>query len=133
MIDRRQKILVVDDLPDWRKTLKGLLADEGYEVEVADSLSSASTSLKGRQFDLVVADVRLDESDVNNTDGLELATMVKEQYPGIKVILITGYETQAVVERAMIPNAEGESLVADFITKAQISELLQIVSRVLMH
>ena len=33
------KILVVDDLADWRSTLRGLLNDAGYQVEIAGSFS----------------------------------------------------------------------------------------------
>lgn len=131
MTERRHKILVVDDLPDWRKTLKGLLIDEGYEVEDTDSLNGALNVLKNNHFDLVVADLRLDESDTNNTDGLELATIVRERWTAIKVILITGYDTQSIVERAMTPNSRGESLVANFIPKTETDKLPQVVFQVL--
>ena len=35
MVDKTKKILVVDDLPDWQKTLRGLLQDGGYDVDIA--------------------------------------------------------------------------------------------------
>ncbi|MBN1873935.1 MAG: response regulator [Anaerolineae bacterium] len=130
MTGQRHKILIVDDLPDWRQTLKGLLADEGYEIEVADSLSGALSLLSSDQFDLIVSDLRLDESDTKNKDGLELASRVRAQWPGTKVILITGYGTQEVVDRAMIPDSQG-SLVANYIPKTETDKLPQMVLEML--
>ena len=46
MTSRRHKVLVVDDLPDWRTTLSGLLEDARYDVQVAGSLDEALTLLQ---------------------------------------------------------------------------------------
>ena len=39
MTDVSQRILVVDDLPDWRATLRGLLEDAGYDVDACMPIS----------------------------------------------------------------------------------------------
>jgi len=80
MADKRHRILVVDDLPDWRETLGGLLVDAGYDILVACSYASALRLLAANHFDLAVLDIRLDETDDGNTDGLDLAAEIKSRW-----------------------------------------------------
>jgi two-component system nitrogen regulation response regulator NtrX len=127
----KYRILVVDDLRDWRLTLRGLLADEGYEVEVAGSLPEALTFLESRSFDLALLDLRLDETDEDNTEGLTLADKIKKSWPGVKVIIITGYGTPKIMREALEPNVEGQSLVADYVPKAETEDLVRIVRQTL--
>jgi CheY-like chemotaxis protein len=130
MTGKPHKILVVDDLADWRNTLNGLLADEGYAVRVAGS-SDEALQLFGRdQFDLALIDVRLDETDDNNTEGLSLAREIRKRWPNTKVVIITGYGTQSIVERAMRPT-QGHKLAENYIQKDGIYELAGIVREVL--
>ncbi len=59
-------ILIVDDLPDWRATLSGILFDEGYQVRRTGSREEALQMLETERFHLAVLDVRLDETDEDN-------------------------------------------------------------------
>jgi CheY-like chemotaxis protein len=131
MTDRVPQILVVDDLPDWQTTIRGLLRDEKYDVQVADSSSRAIELLERNQFDLAVLDMRLDETDEDNTEGLDLAETIQQRWPMVKVIILTGYNTPERQARAMAPNAQGQSLVADFIEKRESETLVQSVQRLL--
>jgi two-component system, NtrC family, response regulator len=131
MITKQKKILVVDDLPDWRKTLGGLLTDSGYKVEVADSFKTAIDLLKKKTFDLALLDVRLDETDETNTGGLDLAAKIKSFWPSTKIIIITGYQTQEILDRSLKTNNKGEKLVADFIPKTNTEELIKIIDNAL--
>jgi two-component system, NtrC family, nitrogen regulation response regulator NtrX len=124
---------VVDDLPDWRKTLKGLLCEEGYDVQVADSRASALALLESGHIDLAVVDVRLDESDEENTEGLELATEIVSRWPAVRVVIITGYSTAETVRQAMQPDMYGRILVADYVEKSETEKLAQVVERVLAY
>ena len=126
-----KKILAVDDLPDWRKTLKGLLQDEGYEVVVAESLETALALIEKDTFDLVVMDVRLDESNERNIDGIELAFKVQKKKPDTKIVIITGYGTMETVEKAMKEREQQGKLVVDFIPKDEIDMLIPIVNQAL--
>lgn len=131
MTDPRHKILVVDDLPDWRATLGGLLADEGYDVEVADSLPQALEFLETDRFDLAVLDMRLDERDEGNTEGLDLAAKIRKRWPAVKIIIITGYGTPDTMRQAREPDIHGQRLTEEYIPKTQTEELIQVVQRVL--
>ena len=131
MINRQHKILVVDDLTDWRKTLRGLLVDEGYDVQVAASSAGARGLLITDQFDLAVLDMRLDESDEDNTEGLDLAAEIKQRWPTVQVIIITGYGTPDRVKQALEPDVQGRKLAEDYVPKDRTEELIQVVRRVL--
>ena len=131
MTNTHPKILVVDDLSDWRKTLKGVLADAEYDVQVADSSASALKLLEINRFDLAVLDMRLDETDEDNTEGLDLAVEIRRRWPTVKAIIITGYGTPDTMRQALEPDIRGQRLVADYIPKTQTEELVKVVRRVL--
>jgi CheY-like chemotaxis protein len=133
MTEKRFRILVVDDLDDWQKTLSGLLREAGYEVDVAGSLNQATKLLRSNLFDLAVIDVRLDETDESNIDGLNLASEIKHLWPSVKTIIITGYDNPEVVRRAMEPvGPNQERLAADFISKTEADKLIKSIQRILV-
>lgn len=132
MAVKNHRILVVDDLDDWRKTLSGLLREEGYEVDTANSLKAAMKLLRSQKVDLAILDVRLDETDENNSQGLELAAEIKRQWASIKIIVITGYENPDVVKKAMEPQGTNKKRLADdFIPKAETDHLIKVVQALL--
>ena len=131
MVCTRHKILVVDDLPDWRATLGGLLEDEGYAVQVAGSSDAALMLLASDHFDLALLDVRLDETDEGNTEGLDLASKIRQRWPTVKVVIITGYGTSDTMERAMAKDAQGRRLASDYIPKTETGKLVEVVRKAL--
>jgi CheY-like chemotaxis protein len=132
MAEKHYRILVVDDLADWRKTLSGLLREEGYKVDITDSFQSAVTLLRSKKFDLAILDLRLDETDENNTQGLDLASEIKRYWMSIKTIIITGYDNPEIVKRAMEPQSSSKKRVADdFIPKTETDNLINSVQSLL--
>ena len=129
--DKTPQILVVDDSTDWRMTIFGLLCDENYDVKVAESSSKAIELLEKNQFDVAILDVRLDETDEDNTEGLDLAKTIQQCSPDTKVIILTGYSTLEVKALAMTPNTYGQSLVEDFIEKRESEALLPSIRKLL--
>ena len=132
-MNRKQSvILVLDDLADWRATLRGLLEDWGYTVHTAGSTEQALRLLENTPVDLALLDIRLDETDEGNTEGLSLASVIKERWPDIKVVVITGYDTPDVLQKAMQPDLQGHSLVADYLPKVDTNDkLIQVIEKVL--
>lgn len=122
-------ILVVDDVEDWQKTLSGMLDDEGYQVTAVGDRHSALEALRAGKFDLAVLDVRLDETDEANIAGLGLSSEIKAMLPDLPVIIITGYPSLDAIERALQPDETGRPLAIDFVLKADVSELVDIVNR----
>jgi CheY-like chemotaxis protein len=131
--NKRRRILVVDDIEDWRVTLSGLLLDEGYEVEVADSSANALALLDAHTFDLALLDVRLVESEDGNTEGLTLASKIRDIRPRVKIVFITGYDTPEMVRQAREPDANGLTLAEDLIPKHKTESLLQVIEEVLVQ
>lgn len=124
------RILVVDDLPDVRETLSGLLLDEGYNVCSAATRAEALQKLNTKYFHVAVVDVRLDEADEDNQEGLLLMHEIKERYPSVAVIILTGYASVKMVRETLEPDREGVSPAFGFLEKAEIEKLPEYVERV---
>lgn len=131
MSEEFPRILIVDDNPDWRATLSGLLRDEGYRAAVAASSREALDLLVDENFELAVIDIRLDESNKDNTEGITLAKEIHVRWPQTSIIIITGYETPATLKDAMKPDSQGISLVFNYILKDNTQELVPEVRRAL--
>src|SRR6266581_458648 len=88
-------ILIVDDEPGIRQSLKGVLEDEGYKASVAESGEACIESLRKRPFDVVLLDVWLP-----GMDGLETLEKVREIENAPEVIIISGHATIETAVRA---------------------------------
>jgi CheY-like chemotaxis protein len=127
------RILVIDDLPDVRETLSGLLLDEGYDVCSVSSRAEALQKLDTEHFHIAVVDVRLDEEDEDNQDGILLMHEIKERDPSTAVIILTGYANVKIVREALEPNLEGVSPAFGFLEKSEIEKLPEYVERAFEH
>ena len=78
------KILVVDDLADFRKLLRDALEDNNTVTE-ADSKAALEKAFAQEQPDLVLLDVKLPDGN-----GLELLPTIKKRWPETEVIILTG-------------------------------------------
>ncbi len=91
-------ILIVDDERNIRLTLKDILEDEGYQIQLADSGERALDVADKHQFDLVILDVKLP-----GIDGLTVLTELLKKQPGQDVLMISGHGTiQTAVEALKI-------------------------------
>ena len=82
-----RRILIVDDDPDILLLLTRSLTLVGpdYQLEVCQSGTEALTLGQIRPFDLVISDYSM-----NDLNGLQLASKLKERQPELKVILMSG-------------------------------------------
>ncbi len=80
-------ILVVDDEEGPRESLKMVLKSY-YRVELACNGSTALKRLESPGVDLVTVDLRMPVMD-----GMELLKQIKQRYPEIDVLIITGFAT----------------------------------------
>lgn len=88
-------ILVVDDEKDIRISLVGILEDEGYQVVTAASGLDALESAREDLPDLVLLDIWMP-----GMDGLETLEKLKNVFPNITVIMISGHGTIETAVRA---------------------------------
>jgi CheY-like chemotaxis protein len=127
------RVLVVDDQPDVRVTLSGLLSDLGYDVRSVSSRAEALHLMDTERVHVAVLDVRLDESDEDNQDGLLLMEDIHRKAPSTAVIILTGYGTVYMVQKALKPNRDGTSLAFGFLQKSDFDRLPEYVEMALEH
>ena len=80
------KILIVEDDVAFCQMLETFLTKKGYEVNASHTGNDALAKIKSNNYDIVLTDVRLPDRD-----GNEILQILKEEHPGTKVILMTGY------------------------------------------
>jgi PAS domain S-box-containing protein len=118
----RLRILVVDDEAPVRETLAEMLVAVNHEVELAGSGQEAVEKLRRSSFDFVFTDLAMPEMD-----GWETARAIREEWPNLQIILVTGYGPTT------IPPAGEEKLVDAVIGKpfdfAQVSSTLNALAR----
>ena len=87
---RGHRILVVEDNEDVGKFSTELLQDLGYATKRADNAKQALALLATDEsaFDLVFSDVIMP-----GMNGVELATIIRERYPDLPVVLTSGYSS----------------------------------------
>lgn len=85
---RGHRVLVVEDNIDVGRFSTELLGDLGYAIEWVTSAAAALSTLAKDEFafDLVFSDVIMP-----GMNGVELATVIRERYPGLPVVLTSGY------------------------------------------
>lgn len=131
MENSSDKLLVVDDLQDWQKTISGVLQDNGYDVAVAGSMADAIKLLGENIYDLALLDLRLDETNEDNVDGLKLAEIIKDRWPKVKIVIFTGYGTPKILQKALQPGLDGKKLAEDYLPKDSTDKLVETVKRIL--
>jgi len=125
----QSRVLVVDDLPHWRQTLAGLLRDEGFVVVTAPNQQEALTQLSQQRFAVAVLDVRLDETDEKNREGLQLMYKIHKRSPQTVIIIMTGYADVEMVRAALEPDIERNAPAFGFLEKKE-SDIKQLVDYV---
>jgi two-component system, NtrC family, nitrogen regulation response regulator NtrX len=89
-------ILIVDDEPGVRSALSGVLRDEGYEVEAAESGEACLELLARQAYDVVVLDIWLP-----GMDGLATLTRMRERQIDAQVVIISGHGNVESAVRAI--------------------------------
>ena len=90
------RLLLVDDEHDFTSALKRRLDRRGLEVAVADSGEAGLERLAEFSADVVVLDVRMP-----GMDGLSVLARIKEQWPTVEVVMLTGHASMEVAIRGM--------------------------------
>ncbi len=116
-----ETILVVDDEPALRLLSEEILKQNGYQVFLAESSMEALVVLKTQPIHLMLTDVIMP-----NVDGYQLAAIVLEKYPKIKIQLMSGFTDNRY---QLIHN---ENLHNQLLTKPFIAETLLIKIRTLL-
>ncbi|MDP3149591.1 MAG: response regulator [Ignavibacteria bacterium] len=83
---KQPRVLVVDDEPLICWSLRSAMMNKGFEVITAASFKDGIREIYSRSFDVLIADLKLDESD-----GFNVIISARDKNPSIKTILITAF------------------------------------------
>ncbi|MEA2031754.1 MAG: response regulator [candidate division Zixibacteria bacterium] len=115
----RVSILVVDDEEVLRSLLQKILSREGYQIKCAENGMVAMEMLEEEPYNIVISDMKMPEMD-----GFELLKKIKDKYPDIGVIIMTGFGDSYTVKDALLLGAD------EYITKPfQSYEISLVVER----
>jgi PAS domain S-box-containing protein len=90
-----QTILIVDDEPTLRNLIARTLNHYGFQTHVANTGEVALKMLReGLEVDLIMLDLSMPERD-----GLDIYTELQHSFPKPKVLLMSGYNEQAITAR----------------------------------
>lgn len=82
------RVLVVDDEPSIRRTLREILEYEGYVVGESEDGEAVLEAVRTERFDLVLLDVKMPKRD-----GLEVLRILTKDFPNLPVVMISGHGT----------------------------------------
>jgi len=115
----KPRVLVVDDDAVGRYTLRGLLEEEGLEVDEAADGQVALDKLTGAEFDLILSDLRMPR-----VDGMEFLRRTQAMMPAPRVVLLTAHGSERHAVEAMKLGA------LDYFRKPfDVDEVLKVVRR----
>ena len=112
-----RSILVVDDELLIRDLLYDFFSGQGWEISVAENGEKALDILQEKQVDVVLTDIKMPQMD-----GLTLSSRVRDGYPNLPVVIMTGYPSVDTAVEAL------RSKVEDYIIKPfNINQLYRVV------
>lgn len=114
-------ILIADDDDELLHTLGPVISDGGYRVLMASDGEQAIATLRETSVSLILLDLKMPK-----VDGWDVLAFVKQQFPGIRVVVVTAYGSLTNVIRAKKMGAD------DFLEKPyDIEEILHTIDRLL--
>ncbi len=116
-MDKHPIILVVDDDETIRTTMKAILEDEGYLVDLACTGKEAIQKTEEKTYNVALLDIRLPDME-----GVELLKLMKDTVPRTRKIMVTGYPSMQNAIGALNKNAD-----AYLVKPVEIEKLLNTV------
>ncbi len=81
-------ILVVDDEPSIRRTLREILEFEEFEIDEAEDGEEALRKVRENRYDMMLLDIKMPKRD-----GMEVLQIVSKEAPELPVVMISGHGT----------------------------------------
>jgi len=114
---KHARILVVDDDENIRNTVKAILEDEGYLVDLATTGKEAIQRTEETTYTVALLDIRLPDME-----GIELLKLMKDAVPRTRKIIVTGYPSMQNAVTALNNSAD-----AYLVKPVDIEKLLKTV------
>jgi two-component SAPR family response regulator len=122
-MDRKPKILVLEDDPKMLEVLVDVLREHDYDVTPTSNGEEAVAKAMEQSFDLIVADIRME-----GMNGLDAVEQSRREQPEMGTLIVSGYATPDNMARAMKLQA-GKILSKPF----KIKEFLSRIEEQLAH
>lgn len=118
VIKEKMKIMLVDDEERFLQTSQKMIAKRGYEVLTAASGAECLKKLEEEPVHVVILDVKMP-----GMDGIETLKHIKQRFPLMEVIMLTGHaNTESAVEGMKLGATDYLAKpieIEDLITKAE--------------
>ena len=111
-----KRVLIVDDDRATSAGMADVVEEWGYEVEVADTVKAGWAAVSKLVPDVAIVDLKLPDGS-----GLDLLHKIKETYPDVSVVILTGHATVDSAVKALKVGAE------DYVTKPVDLPRLQVI------
>lgn len=95
-MEKKARILVVDDEESMRRFFGLTLKREGHAVETSAGVNDAIEKLAAFSYDLILSDIRLGDGS-----GLDVLREAKSQDPDVPVVMMTAYASAETAVEAM--------------------------------
>ena len=108
-------ILIVSRDPAIRKLLSKVLAQPGYHTHQVADAADLPSELRARKVDLVVMDL-----DMPEQQGLEAVSALRNKYPNLKIIALSGLEVAGVPGSIVLPKPFRRELLIESVQSALV-------------
>jgi DNA-binding NtrC family response regulator len=98
----RIRILIIDDEEVVCSSCERFLKEEGYDVRTVFSGRDGIRLIDENNYDIVITDLKMP-----GMSGMDILDYIKKGYPGMRVIMMTGYSTAANAEESLRRGASG--------------------------
>lgn len=95
------RILIVDDQPDIRESLRLLLKSEGFKVDTVANPKAALAAVEAAQPDLLLMDMNFAHDTTSGQEGLELLDRLREVAAALPVLVMTAWGSVDLAVEAM--------------------------------
>jgi two-component system response regulator AtoC len=111
-----RRVLIVDDDRATSAGMADVVEEWGYEPEVADTVKAGWSAINKLLPDVAIVDLKLPDGS-----GLDLLHRIKESFPDVSVVILTGHATVDSAVKALKVGAE------DYVTKPVDLPRLQVI------
>ncbi len=117
----RPRLLLVDDERAFGAVLSKRLTKRGFDVSLAYSGTQAIQSLRAREFDVAILDLKMEDMD-----GIEVLKIFLKMDPELPVLMLTGHGSEQAAREGIACGA------VDYLTKPyELEDLLEKLTEAL--
>ena len=97
------RVAIVEDRPEISSGMSYVISlNEGFLSETFSSAEAALKAITPERFDIVIMDIKLP-----GMSGIECTQILKEKYPGLKILICTVFEEEDKIYKAISAGANG--------------------------